>query len=589
MPKNVLTVDEQKLAAVPLPTHSPRYTAVGHMFIVNETLAQLQANNFTLKSKEYKTNLNGEVAQGVYHLEYGNDPDLGLMFAWGNSYDKTMRFRCAIGAYVHVCGNGMIAGDMSNYATKHVGDAKDDVKDHIKAQIQGAASYFNALVADKDYMKTVTVTENQVAELMGLLYFKEDIITSSQLITIKEQYAKPAFNYNAPENSLWAVYNHITYALKKAHPKTWMEQQKSLHALIKEKFFPAAPTVDPNQISIIDQVEKEESAPEAVTEEETTLSLSLDDYNPLGSSNEAPCETAEELLTKAEPNEESESEASKDSSEEQEEKEGSQPEPESNEFSEGDFPAPPADLPTYGQDNSSSEERSEADGVSEEPEQQPESETTEEHVVPVSTEGTDGNEQPESEVLSQAGDVYAEDTRTESTAEVESEKQGISLEETETVQMTEDELNSQLHGVDNNPESVIAETPSLEDQLLEKHGPCVGHEMESAAEIEKEEQIVEAKTAIDERFYEKKETPSETETNVSLEEQVAGEHIAPVTEEEKAVSAKPIVNEEDHKPLTDGKGKLQPNTGFDTEEKSMSSIIDDDDSNEVLESPDFEF
>ena len=270
MPINVITTDAQGLASVPLPTHGSTYTPVGHKLIIDEVIAELSANNFTLNNTEYRKNVNGEIAQGVYYLNYGNDSDMGLMFAWANSYDKTMRFRCAIGAYVFVCGNGLIAGDMSNYGRIHKGDAVKEVKDHIKSQIGNANVYFKELIQDKEEMKNVTITDEQTAELMGLLYFKESIISSSQLIVIKEQCKKPEHSYNAPLDSLWTVYNHITFALKKSHPKSWMEQQKNLHRIIKKKYMKVATLVDPNQLSILDSDQTSDIA--AIDSEHEVLS-----------------------------------------------------------------------------------------------------------------------------------------------------------------------------------------------------------------------------------------------------------------------------------------------------------------------------
>ena len=80
--------------------------------------------------------MNAKVAQGVYHLASTEDEEMGMMFAWTNSYDKSTRFQCAVGAFVNVCSNGMLCGDMANYARKHTGKA-----DHytIKSTLKGNA------------------------------------------------------------------------------------------------------------------------------------------------------------------------------------------------------------------------------------------------------------------------------------------------------------------------------------------------------------------------------------------------------------------------------------------------------------------
>jgi hypothetical protein len=270
MPKNVVSTDATELGSIPLPQQTKTYTVVSHPFIISETLEQLKLNGFEVDSEEYSRNLSGEIALGVYHLTHGNDPDLGLMFTWANSYDKSMRFRCAIGGFVHISGSRMIAGDMSNYGRIHTGDAKDQVQEHIKSQIESASSYFSALCNDKDKMKDIILNDEQVAELMGILYFQANALTSSQLITTKEEYRKPTFTYTTGADSLWTIYNHCILALKKSHPKTWMEQQKDLHKVIKARFLeataPVTPTteveeevVDPAQTNLLDQIEEIEA------------------------------------------------------------------------------------------------------------------------------------------------------------------------------------------------------------------------------------------------------------------------------------------------------------------------------------------
>jgi hypothetical protein len=304
MPQKSLITSEQSLKVVSLPQHGETYTVVSHGFIIDETRRQLEEHGFEIKTEMYNSNINGEVAQGVYHLSHATDPELGLMFAWANSYDKTMRFRCAIGGYVFVCSNGMIAGDMSNYGRKHVGEAKDEVKAHIAQQVTGAQNYYDELVKAKEKMKSITVSDSDIALLMGKLYFTDSTITSSQLIVVKNQFKTPAHNYGTNEDSLWTVYNHITFALKQSHPKTWMEDQKALHKTVKELFLSKLNTedTDPNQLSLLDQVnetvetedvvdmaspeteeiiEEVEEAEEANVEDTTlneNVSFSLDDY-----------------------------------------------------------------------------------------------------------------------------------------------------------------------------------------------------------------------------------------------------------------------------------------------------------------------
>lgn len=135
MPAKTSYTTAERLMAVPLPNHGGRYSVVSHGHIIKETKDQLDKAGFVIDKQLYKMSLDGQMAQGIYHIKHGNDPDMGLMFAWSNSYNKMMRFKCGIGAHVFVCDNGVLSGDIANYARKHSGTAVQDVNNHIQSQL----------------------------------------------------------------------------------------------------------------------------------------------------------------------------------------------------------------------------------------------------------------------------------------------------------------------------------------------------------------------------------------------------------------------------------------------------------------------
>jgi hypothetical protein len=57
-----------------------------------------------------------------------------------------------------------------------------------------------------------------------------------QLNMIKKEMEKPSFEYNADPDSAWVLYNHITLALKEAHPSTWMDDQVKMHQVFCDTF-----------------------------------------------------------------------------------------------------------------------------------------------------------------------------------------------------------------------------------------------------------------------------------------------------------------------------------------------------------------
>ena len=94
--------------------------------------------------------------------------------------------------------------------------------------------------------------------------------------------SKPSFFHNGGKDTLWSFYNHVTLALQQSHPRTWMEDQRILHYFIStvgnfqkvtapDFISTVVPVtvpeveentnedteefVDPNQTSILDQIE----------------------------------------------------------------------------------------------------------------------------------------------------------------------------------------------------------------------------------------------------------------------------------------------------------------------------------------------
>ena len=223
------TTTRDFLVAAPLPSHGKTYTVIPHKDVIDVTKTLLDNSGFIITKELYRANMNAKVAQGVYHLASNEDEEMGMMFAWTNSYDKSTRFQCAVGAFVNVCSNGMLCGDMANYARKHTGKADHDIHTQINSQIKSANKYYTKLIQDKNQMRKIFLPKKQQAELVGRLFLDEEIIDASQVSIIKAEMKDPSYNYNSDINNAWTFYNHVTHAFKKSHPRTWMSDQVKFH------------------------------------------------------------------------------------------------------------------------------------------------------------------------------------------------------------------------------------------------------------------------------------------------------------------------------------------------------------------------
>ena len=236
MAKRAVKTTQDYLVNAALPEATETYTVIPHGAIINKVKSALQAKGLEIERELYRCNDGAQVAQGIYHLKYGSDDDIGMLFAWSNSYDKSMRFKCSIGGYVHKSLASIISGNMGNFGRKHTGSADQEAFDTIDEHIDNATTYFDRLVADKDVMKNLVVSEQIRAEFMGQIYFVNELVTGEHLSMIKQEFKKPSFKYNGVENSVWSMYNSIVYVLQRAHPRHWMDQQKMVHYLMCKRF-----------------------------------------------------------------------------------------------------------------------------------------------------------------------------------------------------------------------------------------------------------------------------------------------------------------------------------------------------------------
>ena len=228
------------LRAMPLPAQTSYYKPVGHGQLMDITLESIDRCGFQLRSEHYTHAAGGAKANGKYHLDYGNDPDMSIMIAWQNSYNKQLSLKFAIGGYVFICENGMVRGDLGTFRSKHMGEIQTVTPKLLSEYISQAGETFEKMIIEKKRMQEIEVTKKTTAELLGRMYIEEGIITSTQLNIIKSELTKPTFDYGH-KDSLWELYNHTTYALKSATPTTWLQQQMDNHQFFTEEYGIAVP------------------------------------------------------------------------------------------------------------------------------------------------------------------------------------------------------------------------------------------------------------------------------------------------------------------------------------------------------------
>ena len=195
-------VTKSYLENAPLPNHGESYTVVSHKSVIEKTLSLLRKSGFTVKNEIYRASMNANVAQGIYHIY--------------NSRTK----------------NDKISNEHELGMRKHTGAANMEVSMHISDQIKNAEYYYTRIINDRDSMKSCSLTIKQQAELTGRLFIEEETLDTQQMTMIKNELSKPSYYYGVEQNNCWAFYNNVTYALKKAHPRNWLQSSQNFHDFI---------------------------------------------------------------------------------------------------------------------------------------------------------------------------------------------------------------------------------------------------------------------------------------------------------------------------------------------------------------------
>ena len=238
MPKKLGTVDRNVLTSAQLPAATKTYTVISHTYIIDTILQALEDNGFEVTAEEFKSTSDAKVASGAFMIQFNEDPDLTLCYTFNNSYDKSLRFRAAIGAYIDLNGSYMIS-DMDSWIRKHTGTADQEAYNLIQDHISNARTYYEELKMAKESMTEITITKAEFGGIIGEFFLK-DILSVDQISYIKKEFFNPSYNYVNPPNiktiNLWTAYMIIADALKSSHPSKWMKCQTGIHLYFVTKY-----------------------------------------------------------------------------------------------------------------------------------------------------------------------------------------------------------------------------------------------------------------------------------------------------------------------------------------------------------------
>lgn len=244
-----------KALSAEIPQRTNTYTPIEHDAIINQIRSEFSAAGFRILHDDYRATDNGDVVTGTYAIEYGSDPDLRLLAAFTNSYNKQYRFRFCLGGQEVNSQNSILIehGSLGVFKRTHKGEADILAVGKIAEFTRDAGAYWDMMIKQKDLMKDIEVQATMLNEIIGAL-FMDDILNTMQLNLFRREYARPSFDYG-DKSMLWHLYNSITFALKESHPADWIGDHHAVHDIcvdaaafyyptIADEFYPQAKTLE---------------------------------------------------------------------------------------------------------------------------------------------------------------------------------------------------------------------------------------------------------------------------------------------------------------------------------------------------------
>lgn len=224
---------EQQLFDVAIPEKTESYSPVAHQQIVEEIRNRIDQTGLQIEDARYQVAQEG--AQMIGYMDItANSGVFNYRLAFQNSYNKTMPVAFVGGTSVMICSNGIIVGD-TKFIRRHTGTVGQELSEKIHEVVEELQQDLIVAENHAEQMKLVQLNPTATAELCGRLLMEHEIITSSQLSIIRQEYKKPTYPELAGD-TLWNLYNHTTHALKKTHPYNYLGSHSRLHKFVEKEF-----------------------------------------------------------------------------------------------------------------------------------------------------------------------------------------------------------------------------------------------------------------------------------------------------------------------------------------------------------------
>jgi len=218
-----------------IPARTETYSPVGNGAIIDAIKEKLRLTEMKVLKTRIHSNIFGTRVTGFFDVEdirpRENPHGLNMMLGFRNSYDKSMSIAFVAGASVWICSNGLISGDLISYRRKHTGEVATELGEKIDIGIERMRSDFGRLNMEVDILKDFSLTRRQKSEILGVMYFEKNLMTSTQLTIVKRELTE---SKHFKEDNAWSLYNNITESLKRSHPADVIQSHIKVHDFFKD-------------------------------------------------------------------------------------------------------------------------------------------------------------------------------------------------------------------------------------------------------------------------------------------------------------------------------------------------------------------
>lgn len=225
-----LTLKKEDLYTIPVPQRTETYVPISNESLISTVNEKLSDYGYKVTKENYQVAAKGSIMIAKYSVHTESD-EIGMMLAFGNSYNKSRRVSLAAGGEVFICSNGMIKGDYVQLH-KHVGNIDVNLEALVEGAVLTMKTKHNELLQDSKILKEYRFADREeLAALIGRMYLNQNFLTSTQLNIVKRQirFSDHFRMVNPEELTAWNLYNNITESLKIAHPANYIYSHKVLH------------------------------------------------------------------------------------------------------------------------------------------------------------------------------------------------------------------------------------------------------------------------------------------------------------------------------------------------------------------------